>query len=256
MIPIYQVDAFTDQLFKGNPAAVCPLDQWLPDATLQAIAAENNLSETAFFLPASSGLYPLRWFTPTAEVDLCGHATLATAHVLFHHLRPDTDHIRFQTRSGILPVIQTAPGQYQMDFPLDQTEPRPPLPQHPTALETWKGKDDYLLILQDQSAVETYQPDFDFIASLPSRGLIISAPGNETDFVCRCFYPQVGVPEDPVTGSSFTTQAPYWAKKLQQNTLSAIQLSSRRGTVTCQLQNDRLLLTGHATTYLVGQINV
>ena len=256
-IPIYQVDAFTNALFKGNPAAVCPLEDWLPDEQLLAIAAENNLSETAFFKP-NGNAFDLRWFTPGVEVDLCGHATLATAHVLFQHLGFKEGIIDFHSKSGLLQVTQQDNG-YQMNFPADSLESTPV----PTAIlkalgfppkEIYKGKDDYLVIVTDQSIIESLAPDFRALVELNARGVIVSAPGKEVDFVSRCFYSPTGIDEDPVTGSAHTTMMPYWSKKLAKQELLARQLSKRGGQVGCRLDGDRVYLTGQAVTYLIGQI--
>lgn len=256
-IPIYQVDAFTETLFKGNPAAVCPMEEWLPNEQLQAIAAENNLSETAFFKP-NGNAFDLRWFTPGVEVDLCGHATLATAHVLFQHLGFEQPSIEFHSRSGILKVKQLA-NAYQMDFPADTIEST----VVPTTIlktlgfppkEIYKGKDDYLVIVNDQSIVESLNPDFRALASLDARGLIVSAPGKEVDFVSRCFYSPTGIDEDPVTGSAHTTMTPYWAEKMGKSELIGRQLSKRGGQVGCKLDGDRVYLSGKAVSYLIGAI--
>lgn len=257
MQKIFQVDAFTNELFKGNPAAVCPLEKWLPDETMQAIAAENNLSETAFFIPGEDG-FDLRWFTPTTEVDLCGHATLATAHVLFEELNHDGIGILFNTKSGILTVTKIDPGM-RMDFPTD-------VPKEIggnvlinqglglTPQKVLKGKSDYLAILNNQKEVENLQPDFSVIAQLKSRGLVVSAPGKDVDFVSRCFFPQSGVEEDPVTGSAHTMLTPYWSEVLKKDTLSAKQLSKRGGKLVCALENNRVLLYGQAKTYMRGEL--
>jgi len=259
MIKIFQVDAFTDTLFSGNPAAVCPLDKWLPDATMQSIAAENNLAETAFFVPNEEG-FDLRWFTPTVEVDLCGHATLATAHILFEELNHSEENIYFNTKSGVLIVTKIQQG-LRMDFPAD-------IPKvingnkfiteglQVTPLEVLRGKDDYLAILSSQSEIENIQPNLQLIAQLKSRGLVVSAPGKEVDFVSRCFFPQSGVDEDPVTGSAHTMLTPYWSAKLKKDTLSARQLSRRGGKLVCATHEDRVLLYGTAKIYLRGTIEV
>jgi len=259
MTRIFQVDAFTSELFKGNPAAVCPLEKWLPDETMQAIAAENNLSETAFFIPGEDG-FDLRWFTPTTEVNLCGHATLATAHILFEELHHDSIGILFNTKSGILTVTKIDPG-YRMEFPMDIpkeiggnvliNEGLGIIPQ-----KVLKGKTDYLAILNNQEELENIQPDFSIIAQLKSRGLVVSAPGKDVDFVSRCFFPQSGVNEDPVTGSAHTMLAPYWSKVLDKDTLSAKQISKRGGKLVCALENNRVLLYGQAKTYLRGEIDI
>ncbi|HMQ49434.1 MAG TPA: PhzF family phenazine biosynthesis protein [Saprospiraceae bacterium] len=256
-IAVYQVDAFTDQLFKGNPAAVCPLDKWLPDAHMQAIAAENNLSETAFFV-ARGGVYDLRWFTPAIEVDLCGHATLATTHVLFKHLNYAAQTIVFETRSGQLLVSQSE-GLYIMDFPSDQLEPVLPPAVLEQALgitpqEVWMGREDYLVILDSEAAVAALKPDFALLKQLQGRGVICSAKGDQVDFVSRCFFPNAGIDEDPVTGSAHTTMTPYWAEKLGKQQLKGLQISKRGGQVQCTMLGDRVALAGQAVTFLEGKL--
>ncbi len=255
---IYQVDAFTEKVFSGNPAAVIPLKQWLPDETMQAIGNENNLSETAFFVP-NGDVFELRWFTPTTEVQLCGHATLATAHVLFEHLGYEPSFIQFSTKSGILKVSKSA-DQYVMDFPAD--EPQIIAPHHliqrglpdVNLLEYYKGKDDYLVIVRDEATVRDLIPDFKILSQLDSRGILVTAKGEEVDFVSRCFFPQSGIDEDPVTGSAHTLLTLYWTKQLGNKSLIAKQLSTRGGNLICQQKNDRVILKGHAVTYMVGEI--
>lgn len=258
-LPIYQVDAFADQLFKGNPAAVIPLESWLPDETLQSIALENNLSETAFFIPSGDNFH-LRWFTPTVEVNLCGHATLAASHVLFEHLAYSKDTIRFDSRSGWLSV-EKRDGLYFLNFPADNNEAVAAPPQIEealgiTPLEVFRGKDDFMVIVDNQATIEALTPNFHLLQQLPARGLIVTAPGEQVDFVSRCFFPQTGVDEDPVTGSAHTTMTPYWAQKLNKKELTARQLSFRGGTVQCQLLGDRVALGGKAVTYLTGSIAI
>ena len=258
-LKMYQVDAFTGTLFSGNPAAICPLNDWLPDQYMQHIARENNLSETAFFVPSEDG-FKLRWFTPTIEVELCGHATLATAHVIYHHLGFEGEAIRFQTLSGELRVERNGTG-YVMDFPSDKLEKQ----ESPEALvlslglqpqETWRGKDDYLVLVKDEKELLSISPDFRSMRRLSARGVIVTAPGQHCDFVSRFFAPQSGVNEDPVTGSAHTSLAPYWAKKLGKNDLTALQLSQRRGTVFCTLQGNRVLLRGQAITYMQAELDL
>jgi len=256
-IPIYQVDAFTSHLFAGNPAAVCPLEQWLTDQRMQQIAEENNLSETAFFVPKGEG-YDLRWFTPTTEVDLCGHATLATAHVLFHHEQVQEDTLHFYTRSGTLTVSRQG-QQYMMDFPVDILEPAlaPAVlveALQVTPKEVQIGREDYLVIVDTEAEVRALQPDFRKLKSVNSRGVIVSAPGEEVDFVSRCFFPNYGVDEDPVTGSAHTTLTPYWAERLNKQELSARQLSRRGGALSCTMLGERVAIAGAAVTYMVGEI--
>ena len=255
--PIYQVDAFTSQRFAGNPAAVCPLEQWLSDRQMQQIAAENNLSETAFFVATGKG-YDLRWFTPTTEVDLCGHATLATAHVLFHHLESRQETLHFYTRSGTLTVSRQG-EQYMMDFPVDNLEPALAPRVLVEALqveaqEVQMGREDYLVVVASEAEVRALQPDFRQLKSVRSRGVIVSAPGEEADFVSRCFFPNYGVDEDPVTGSAHTTLIPYWAERLSKQELSARQLSSRGGALSCTMLGERVAIAGAAVTYMVGEV--
>lgn len=256
---IYQVDAFHKELFRGNPAAVVPLEEWISDEMMQKIALENNLSETAFFVPEGDG-YHLRWFTPVHEVNLCGHATLATSHVLFHHLGVDKDAISFKSRSGEL-IVSRDGAFYMMDFPTDKLEPV----EIPAALseglglmpnEVFRGRDDHLAIFDTQAQVDGLKPDFEKLKELPGRGVIASAPGEEFDFISRGFFPNSGVNEDPVTGSAHTTLTPYWAKTLNKNILTAEQRSTRRGVLQCELAGDRTILRGQAVTYLTGEINV
>ncbi|MCB0639096.1 MAG: PhzF family phenazine biosynthesis protein [Lewinella sp.] len=258
---LYQVDAFTHHVFGGNPAAVVPLTHWLPDEQLQAIATENNLSETAFFLPETEEGWPLRWFTPAAEVRLCGHATLATAHVLFQEIGYTKPRITFTTLSGPLYVERLEEG-YRMDFPADPPElleasgalTQQALGQ--AVVELYSGKDDLLVILDGETAVRNCSPDFGLLSRIEKRGVIVTARGKEVDFVSRCFYPRFGINEDPVTGSAHTLMTPYWAEKLGQDTLVARQLSARQGDLVCHQQGERVWLDGQAVTFLRGQIVV
>ncbi|MEM8523016.1 MAG: PhzF family phenazine biosynthesis protein [Bacteroidota bacterium] len=258
-LDLYQVDAFTNQLFKGNPAAVVPLESWLPDETMQAIAAENNLAETAFIIPKGAD-FELRWFTPAIEVRLCGHATLATAFVLFEHLNYQGEQIRFHTESGIL-TVEKEDDFLVMNFPADELEEVEVLKVAQDGLGAkieafYKGKDDYLAVLESQKTLEQLSPDFRRLAQLKSRGIIVTARGNEFDFVSRGFFPQAGIDEDPVTGSAHTTLTPYWAKTLGKQTLTARQLSERTGDLICTLQEDRVLLKGQAVLYLIGKVRI
>ena len=257
---IFQVDAFANQCFKGNPAAVVPLKDWLTEDALQHIASENNLSETAFFVPDGTDFH-LRWFTPVAEVRLCGHATLASAHVLFQHLNFEGDIITFHTLSGPLSVARKE-NHYLMNFPADPIEKLEEIPLllmeglQTEIQEVWKGKDDYLAVLKNEPEVADLKPDFRALAQLGGRGVIASAPGQSTDFVSRCFYPAYGIDEDPVTGSAHTTMTPYWSKKLDKSELTARQISARTGDLICRLQGDRVELEGEAVTFLKGEIYV
>lgn len=255
--PIYQIDAFASDIFEGNPAAVCPLDEWLPDDVMQNIAMENNLSETAFFVEQDDN-YRLRWFTPAAEVDLCGHATLASAHVLFEHLGYGKDVIKFDSNSGELQVRKEG-GRLVMDFPaspLNEVE----IPDNlEKALGTaiskmFRGKTDYLCVVQSEKQVRNLNPDISLLAKVEARGIIVTAPDEEMDFVSRFFAPAVGVDEDPVTGSAHTMLTPYWSDRLGKNELEARQISKRGGTVYCKQKADRVELGGKAKTYLKGEI--
>lgn len=258
-LTIYQVDAFTNKLFGGNPAAVCPLENWLPSETMQKIALENNLSETAFIVPEDNG-YHIRWFTPAIEVDLCGHATLATAHVLFSEMNYEKEQLVFNSKSGLLTVNKNK-DTYTMNFPVDHIE-QVAIPKEITEglgitpLAVYKGKDDYLAIFEEQRTIEDFTPDFNKLIQLKTRGIITSAKGDTVDFVSRCFYPAAGINEDPVTGSAHTTMIPYWAKRLDKTTFSARQLSARGGALSCELKGDRVNIGGQAVTYLKGIIQL
>lgn len=257
---IYQVDAFADSVFSGNPAAVCAIgSEWLPESIMQSIAAENNLAETAFFI-LKDGKYTIRWFTPETEVDLCGHATLATAHVLFHHQRSTLEEITFQSRSGELRV-RMVEGKYRLDFPVDvvsQVDITPELlagfDQRP--IEAYRGKTDYLLVFASEKEIRNMKVDFSAVKKVAARGIIVTAPGEHTDFVSRFFAPQVGIDEDPVTGSAHTTLAPIWAKKHRKTILSAAQLSKRGGKLWCELVGDRVHILGNSVTFLTGEVEI
>jgi len=257
-IRMYQVDAFAARLFEGNPAAICPLETWLDDAVMQAIAQENNLSETAFFVP-SAGHFHLRWFTPNKEVDLCGHATLAAAHVLYEHMGYTHAQAVFDTRSGALSVRKQDKGLV-MDFPAIQAEACAP----PSALATGLGcqplevlaAEDYLVRLADEDQVRQLAPDMAALGRLDRRGVCITAPGREADFVSRFFAPKYGIPEDPVTGSAHCMLAPYWAARLNKTELQARQVSPRGGDVQCELHGERVLLAGRAVTYMTAVLDL
>lgn len=258
-LQLFQVDAFTNTLFSGNPAAVCPLESWLSEELMQKIAAENNLAETAFFVKEAEG-FRIRWFTPTAEVDLCGHATLASAHILYNHLNYQDDILSFQSRSGLLSVKKN--GKFlTLNFPTD-TYQEITIPEFLSAafsikpVATYKGVLDYMLVFKSQEEIEAIQPDLNLIAKAASRGAIITAPGRDCDFVSRYFAPQFGIPEDPVTGSAHTILTPYWSEKLGKTELSAIQLSKRKGYLNCSYRGDRVEITGEAITYLTGEISI
>ena len=259
-IPIYQVDAFTDTLFAGNPAAVCPLQSWLDDDLMQNIASENNLSETAF-LVSNGTTIGIRWFTPMAEVELCGHATLAAACVLFDHLSFPEKTIVFQSMHRGQLTVTKKESLLELNFPADQPELSLPPKGLITAigknpLEVWKGKTDYLLVYASQEDIEEISPDFAALKAVKARGIMVTAPGYECDFVSRFFAPAVGVNEDPVTGSAHTTLTPFWAHRLNQLSFQAIQLSRRGGALQCTLAGDRVLIAGKAITFLTGEIFV
>ena len=253
----YVVDAFASRPFTGNPAAVCLLPHWLEDDVLQAIARENNLSETAFLVDDGE-VYGLRWMTPECEVDLCGHATLAAAHALFSHEGVNRDVLRFHTRSGELRVARRADGWLELDFPAQPAAPCATPAMLVSALgltprEVRAGMD-FLVVLESERQVRALMPDMAHLASLPLRGVIVTAPGEDVDFVSRFFAPGVGIPEDPVTGSAHCALTPYWAERLGKSALKARQISRRTGELRCELQGDRVLIAGQAVTFLVGEL--
>lgn len=261
-LQLYQVDAFTEKTFGGNPAAVCPLDEWLSDDILQNIAAENNLSETAFFVPTEDG-YHLRWFTPVDEVDLCGHATLAASYVIFEKLGHDSDMINFETTSGLLSVSKTENG-FLLDFPVWTYEKiafdlnlAEALGAPPIGL--YKAED-YVALYDSAADVANLAPDMLKLAAFNNmRGLIATAPAeisSELDFVSRAFFPRLGIPEDPVTGSAHCVLTPIWAKRLNKTTLKARQISKRGGDLVCALKDNRVKISGKAALYLKGTIYV
>lgn len=257
-IPFYQIDAFTSRMFSGNPAGVCPLESWLPDETLQAIAAENNLSETAFFVE-NGDHFDLRWFTPTDEVDLCGHATLATAHLLINELEITDGTVHFETRSGRLSVRPVGP-RLEMDFPALPPEPWPPSADLDDAMgakpQEVLGHAKCIAVYENESEVRALSPHMAKVEALPYKGVVATAPGDTVDFVSRYFAPKIGVPEDPVTGSAHCVLTPYWAKRLGKDSLEARQISKRGGALSCRLRGDRVLLTGQAVKYLEGVIEL
>ena len=255
-IPVYQVDAFTSRVFSGNPAAVCPLEQWLPDEQMQAIAGENNLSETAFFVREADG-YRLRWFTPKVEIDLCGHATLASAFVIFNELDPSANSVRFETKSGMLAVTRDG-DLLSLDFPA-----RPPAvcEVHPQLARALGGRPemilaarDYLAIYGSEEEVRGLRPDMQMLMQVDRFAVIVTAPGTEFDFVSRFFAPAKGVPEDPVTGSAHCTRIPYWANLLSKKRLHAYQASPRGGELWCEDRGERVTMSGKAVRFLQGMI--
>lgn len=257
---IYQVDAFANKLFSGNPAAVCPLEKWLSDEIMQQIAMENNLAETAFYVK-NENQYEIRWFTPAAEVDLCGHATLAAAFVLFNLENHSDNEIKFYShRSGLLTV--TKDNQYlTLNFPADTLHSIELTSEITDGFNikprvAFKGKTDYLLIYDNENDIRSLKPDLNIISKLDARGIIVSSKGEKTDFVSRFFAPQVGVNEDPVTGSAHTTLIPYWSGILNKKELTAMQLSKRTGFLTCKDLDDRIEISGQCKLYLSGEIHM
>jgi predicted PhzF superfamily epimerase YddE/YHI9 len=257
-IPIYQIDAFANEIFRGNPAAVCPLDHWLDDTRLQAIAAENNLAETAYFV-SEGDAYRLRWFTPEQEIDLCGHATLASAYVVFQYLKPETMAVTFNSQSG--PLFVSREGDMLcMDFPARA----PVVCPGPGTLSGALGKApreilcsrDYLAVYDSEDEVRTLRPNFEALKTLDRLGVIVTAPGSTADFVSRFFAPGAGIPEDPVTGSAHCTLTPYWSKRLGKTKLRALQVSKRGGELSCELKENRVLIAGRCVRYMEGTIYV
>ena len=257
-LSIYQVDAFAEQPFEGNPAAVVPLEEWLPDSTMQAISEENNLSETAFFVHASKGFY-IRWFTPYKEVKLCGHATLASAYVIFNILGYNQEVVTFDSLSGPLSVTKNH-DLLTLDFPAQS----PQVCETPIALTRGLGAapneclahDDYLAIFESENEILEIAPDQEQLKQLDRRGVIVTAPSHDYDFVTRFFAPKYGIPEDPVTGSAFTQLIPYWAHRLGKANLIAKQVSSRGGKLTCELKGERVLISGGAVKYMEGSLEI
>ena len=255
---IYHVDTFSEKLFGGNPAVVCPLDEWLDDNLLQKIAMENNLAETAFYVKREDD-YEIRWFTPRVEVDLCGHATLATAFILFTQENHLNDWVNFYSpRSGELRVSKKS-NWMTLDFPADEFQSIAISDDivkcfNKEPLEAYKGKTDYMLVFEEESDILDVQPQLEIISKLDARGVIITAKGDDVDFVSRFFAPQLGVSEDYVTGSAYTTLTPYWAEKLDKRELSSIQLSERKGHLHCRFLGERVEISGQAKLYLSGEI--
>ena len=264
-LSMFQIDAFTDRVFSGNPAAVCPLDTWIPDDAMQAIAAENNLAETAFFASAEDGRgangdsYDLRWFTPTVEVELCGHATLATAFLIFERFNRHAETLQFQTRSGVLSVARQD-GKLFLDFP---SYPGTTV-DGPAALAAGLGAapveviegPNYMAVFETEADIAALAPKLELLATLHPRGVIATAPGDAVDFVSRYFAPSFGVPEDSVTGSAHCMLTPYWAKRLGRNKMNARQISARGGALVCEDRGDRVGIGGQAVMYLEGKITV
>ncbi len=257
-LPLYQVDAFTSRLFGGNPAAICPLESWLPDALLQSIAAENNVAETAYFVKEADG-YRLRWFTPAVEVDLCGHATLAAAHVLFNCRGLAGEAVSFQSRSG--PLMVTRKGDlYTLDFPSRRPIPMPDSAAITAALglapQAVLAARDLFCVFASEAEVAALKPDMKAVAGLAHFAVIVTAPGDHCDFVSRFFAPAQGIDEDPVTGSAHCSLTPYWAARLEKTKMTARQISARGGDLAVEQAGDRVKMTGHAVLYFEGFANV
>ncbi|WP_238583813.1 PhzF family phenazine biosynthesis protein [Legionella brunensis] len=256
-IEIFQIDAFTDKIFHGNPAAVCLLNEWLNDELMQAIAVENNLSETAFIIEDKRGFH-IRWFTPRGEISLCGHATLAAGFVLHELQKCEGDAVDFSSKSGPLAVRKKG-ARYTLDFPrlsyqLSKSPETIALLIDQSCVEIYESELDYMVLLADEHKVFQAQVDVRTLAKLPKRGLILTANSSEADFYSRCFYPKHNIPEDPVTGSAHCVLAPFWADKLNKNTLRAIQGSFRKGEVHCEVLDERVYLSGHCKWYLKGHL--
>lgn len=255
---IFQVDAFCQSLFSGNPAGVCPMESWPEDKIMQEIAAENNLAETAFFVK-SGNQYHIRWFTPAVEVDLCGHATMAAAHVLFNHKGHQEDTITFTSRSGELKVAKTD-GGLTLDFPVDDLNPITITDDMfqcfgAIPIEAYRGKTDYMFVFPNESDITNINANLTEIAKYKNiRGIIVTAKGDKVDFVSRFFAPQSGIPEDPVTGSAHTTLTPYWSKKLGKDEMTALQLSPRKGFLKCKNLGERIQISGTAKTFMAGRM--
>lgn len=261
-IPFLQIDAFTDAPFRGNPAAVCPLDEWLPDDVMQAVAAENNLSETAFFVPADNddADFDIRWFTPQTEVDLCGHATLAAGYAILSHLRGDGETVRFSSQSGQL-VVSKNGGRLSLDFPA-----RPPkavaCPEglfkalHAEPTECLSGGRDHLIVFDRLETLRGLSPDFAALKRFGAFGYIATAPGEDCDFATRCFFPAFGVDEDPVTGSAYCVAAPYWSERLGKSDLFARQMSTRGGDLWLSVADERVHIAGHCVEVIAGEMTV
>lgn len=258
-LPIYQVDAFSNQLFKGNPAAVVPLEKWLPDEIMQNIAMENNLSETAFFISQGDG-FSIRWFTPSTEVKLCGHATLASAHVLYNHLGYNGITINFHSKKGLL-TVKRDNDILQLDFPAAALN-EVPVPEKliealgKKPVGCFIGGDDLLALFQNEKEIRELAPRYEILSKLPYRGIIVTSESMQVDFVSRFFAPAVGVNEDPVTGSAHTLLIPFWASILDKHDMIAHQVSKRGGVLFCKNMGERVLIAGNAVTYLIGEISV
>lgn len=259
-LTIYQVDAFAEKVFQGNPAAVIPLEDWIEDSLMQQIAMENNLSETAYFVKTDAG-YHLRWFTPEYEIDLCGHATLASAYIIKNFIEPHVAEISFTTQKAGVLKASAKEGLYTLDFPSRMPEPTDtpekllPSLGISNAVEILRSRD-YFVVLPNEEAVRNVEPDFNLMKELDAIGVIITAKGHEADVVSRCFYPGLGIQEDPVTGSAHCNLVPYWSEKLNKKKLFCQQLSPRHGNLHCELAGDRVLMSGKCVLYMQGSVNL
>jgi PhzF family phenazine biosynthesis protein len=259
-LTIYQVDAFAETIFKGNPAAVIPLEDWIEDSLMQQIAMENNLSETVFFVKTDAG-YHIRWFTPEYEIDLCGHATLASAYIIKNFIEPHVQEISFTTQKAGTLKAAAKDGLYTLDFPARMPEPCQ-VPEKllasigTTAVVEVLRSRDYFVVLPNEEAVRNAEPDYTVMKELDTIGVIVTAKGHEADVVSRCFYPGAGIPEDPVTGSAHCNIVPYWSEKLGKTKLFCQQLSPRGGDLQCELAGDRVLMSGKCVLFLQGEITV
>ena len=260
-LKLYQIDAFTNKLFGGNPAAICILETWIDDYLMQSIAMENNLSETAFAVK-NKDLYEIRWFTPTVEIDLCGHATLAAAFVIFNFFKSDTNILNFYShRSGALTVELKSNQELELDFPVSTLKLSKPNESLNKALgatpqQTYTTEFDHLLRFESQTEIENLNPDFSSLAQIKTRGVIVTAPGDTVDFVSRFFAPASGIDEDPVTGSAHCALAPFWKEKLDKDILQAKQVSKRGGDLSCKLEGDRVHIAGKCVLYMIGEIYI
>lgn len=259
-LTIYQVDAFAENVFQGNPAAVIPLQDWVGDDLMQKIALENNLSETAYFVKTDTGFH-IRWFTPTFEIDLCGHATLASAYIIKNFIEPHLAEINFTTQKAGTLRAMANDGMYTLDFPSRMPQPATAPDKLlkslniTTAVEVLKSRD-YFIVLPNEEAVKNVEPDFSLMKEVETVGVIITAKGQSADVVSRCFYPRAGIPEDPVTGSAHCNIVPYWSEKLGKKKIFCKQLSARGGDLHCELEGDRVLMSGKCVLFLQGEINI
>ncbi len=256
---IYQVDAFNNEIFKGNPAAVCPLEEWISEELMQHIAEENNLSETVFFVKTKQS-FDIRWFTPASEIDLCGHATLAAAHIIFTELNYTEKVLEFNSKSGKL-TVEKNEDWYTLNFPSEEVleiETPTLLKQalNVPIIKTYKGKWKLLVELENETTISNLEPNFNLLSQLESNGIIVTSKGDLFDFISRFFAPKLGINEDPVTGSAHTLLIPFWSKKLHKKKLEALQLSKRVGILKCQYLNERVEMSGQAITYLKGQLTL